>query len=103
MKALTKNDYEILYEQIKGCLRIGNLNQIESLMMSFEKKKYLNQKSNGDKIRKNRSLGDSFKTRENRVFKRISVSKTGQHQNATNNQSGELLLFDCQPVARKGF
>lgn len=50
MKALTKQDYEILYEHLKGCMRLQvneseKIIRMQSLMMAFEKKKYISQTS----------------------------------------------------------
>lgn len=50
MKALTKQDYEVLYDHLKACLRLPiddntKVERMQSLMMAFEKKKYLNQTS----------------------------------------------------------
>ncbi|MFZ4413216.1 MAG: hypothetical protein ACOYOV_09060 [Bacteroidales bacterium] len=54
MKALKKQDYEILHDQLKGCLRLTEddsvkVKRMQSLMMAFEKKKYLNQTSKTNK------------------------------------------------------
>ena len=50
MRALTKQDYEVLNDHLKGCLRLPvddktKVERMQSLMMAFEKKKYINQTS----------------------------------------------------------
>lgn len=48
MRALQKQEYEILHDHLKASLRLNvddsrKLKTIEILMMDFEKKKYMNQ------------------------------------------------------------
>lgn len=92
MKALTKNDYEILFTNLKSCLRSKDFGQLEKLMIEFERKKYKSLK-NGNKEKK-RKLRNNKKEHKARVFTRLSDFKANKHENKRNNKQTNQLVIE---------